>query len=275
VLLQNPEYQIRNGQRASRLDKHNLGKIWNYTAQQRLTELQKTEPDIGEYLWKEGRNAIAHANTDPILDPDISTDRTAAMRDADLMQGLAELFIQEELGVPSKRKIWNEHLYELEDFKRLFKGPLTARLEAKESVPLGDFPPIPALTLNLKEHTAFDCLAVLSFRVTACKNGIVLLATDPTAQPMMVTLALDFPAERPELVLNTFGANQKQEKYTKALAACCYEFLIGYFCNGCLQVFNATTGERLSHKSAFLRVNVDLRATVEGWKQKIKELEVE
>jgi hypothetical protein len=76
--------------------------------------LQTTQPDIGDYLWKQGRNAIAHAYADPILDPDLPTDRAAATRDADLMQGLAEVFIQEEMGVPSQRRIWQEHLYELQ-----------------------------------------------------------------------------------------------------------------------------------------------------------------
>ena len=104
------------------------------------------------------------------------------------MQGLAEVFIQEELGVPSQRKIWQEHLYELEGFKRLFGDRLTARLNAKESVPQADFPPIPPLTLNLKEQPPYDCLPSLSFRVVACKDGIVLLATDPTVQPMAVAL---------------------------------------------------------------------------------------
>jgi hypothetical protein len=253
----------------------NLGKIWNFIAQQRLAELQQTRQNVGEYLWKEGRTAIAHANTDPILDPDIPTDRAAATRDADLIHGLAEVLIQEELGVPSQRKIWQEHLYELEGFKRLFGDPLTARLNAKESVPLADFPVIPSLTLNLKEQPAYDCLAKLPFRVTASKDGVVLLATDPTIQPMSIALALNFPTETLELVLSMFGVNDKQEKYVKAMAACCYRFLIDYFCNGCLQVFSAAAGERLSHKTAFIPVNVDVHATVEGWKQKIRELEAE
>jgi methylamine utilization protein MauJ len=253
----------------------NLGKIWNFLAQERLVELQKTVPDIGDYLWIEGRNAIAHANTDPILDPDMPTDRAAALRDADLMQGLAEVFIQEELDVPSQRKIWREHLYELEGFKRLFGDALTARLKAKASVPPADFPQIPPLTLNLKEQPSYDCLTALTFRVAECKDGIVLLSTDHTAQPMAVALVLNFPAETLELALHMFGVNQKQGKYTKAVAACSYRFLIGYFCNGYLQVFDATTNERLSHKTAFIPVDIDLHATVEGWKKKIEELEAE
>jgi hypothetical protein len=251
----------------------NLKKIWDFTAQQRLAELRKAEPDIGEYLWREGRNAIAHANADPILDPDIPTDRTVVTRDADLMQGIAEVFIQEEMGVPSQRKIWHEHLYELEGFKRLFGVALTARLKLKESAAQTFFPSIPPLTLKLKEQPPHNCLTALPFRVAACKDGIVLLATDPTAQPMSVALALNFPEESLELVFNMFGVNYKNEKYTKRIGACYYKFLIGYFCKGCLEVFNAATGDRLSHKTAFIPINVDLRATVDEWQKKIVELE--
>ena len=252
----------------------NLAKIWNLRAQERLAELQKTQADIGDYLWKQGRNAIAHANTDPILDPDLPTDRAAATRDADLMQGLAEVFIQEEMGVPSQRKIWQEHLYELEGFKRLFGDNLVARLKAAQNTPLANFPSIPLLTFNLKEQPPYDCLTTLPFHVAGCKEGIVFLATDPKTQPMAVVLALNFPGESLELVLSNFKVNRKQEKYTKAGEACYYRFLIEYFCNGYLQVFNAETGERLSHKTAFLPVDIDLNATVEAWKKKIEELQV-
>jgi hypothetical protein len=251
----------------------NLGKVWDYLAQERLAELGKTEADIGEYLWKEGRNAIAHAYSDPILDPDMPDDRAVARVNAELMQGIAQAFIEAELGVPSLRKIWSEHLYELKGFRSMFGDTLSARLKNKESVPLADFPQINPLTLALKEHPRFDCLTGLSFRVITCKNGTVLLGTDPTIQPMAVALALDFPAEKLELVPQMFGVNFKQEKYTKSIGASYYSFLIGYFCNGCLQVLDASTGERLALKDAFIPINLDLHATVDGWRKKIAELE--
>ena len=251
----------------------NVGKVWNFRAQERLAELQRTQADIGDYLWRQGRNAIAHAYAEPILDPDLPTDRAAATRDADLMQSLAEVFIQEEMGVPSQRKIWQEHLYELEGFRRLFGDNLVARLKAKENVLLADFPRIPPLTLNLKEQTPYECLTALPFRAAACKEGTVFLVTDPNAQSMAVVLALNFPGESLELVLSNFTVNQRQEKYTKAVAACYYRFLIEYFCNGYLQVFNAETGERLTYKTAFLPANIDVGAMVDVWRKKIEELE--
>jgi hypothetical protein len=164
-------------------------------------------PDIGNFLLRHGRDAIAQAYNQPILDPDIPTDRAAVNRNVDLMQGLAEVFIQEELGVPSQRKIWAEHLYELEGFKRLFGKALASRLKSKESAPIKDFPSIPPLTLGLKDQPAYECLNALPFQVRACKDGVVFLATDPLTQPMQVVLALHFPDERLELVLPMFGIN--------------------------------------------------------------------
>jgi hypothetical protein len=42
-----------------------------------------------------------------------------------------------------------------------------------------------------------------------------------------------------------------------------------------LQVFDAQTGERLSHKTAFVAQDIDLHATVEAFKKKIEELEAQ
>jgi hypothetical protein len=92
---------------------------------------------------------------------------------------------------------------------------------------------------------------------------------------MQVVLALHFPDERLKLVLPTLGVNSKKRAYTNALAASYFGFLIGYFCNGYFEVFDSRTGERLSQKTAFIPQDIDLHATVEGWKKKIEELEAQ
>jgi hypothetical protein len=250
----------------------NLNNVWGHTAQLRLQELQKTEPDVGAYLLKQGRNAIAHAFSQPILDPDLPTDRAEARSNTYLMEGLSQTFIQEELGVPSLRKIWDQHFYELEGFKRLFGDVLVHKLKAKESVPPGDFPAIPALTLNLKEHQPYECFSTVPFRVAECRGGIVLLKADPNTQPMHVILNLDFPSEQLELVISALGIDPLGAGYTRDLAISFYEFLIGYFGNGCLQVFDSTSGLRLSHKLPFIPLNVDPRTAIERWQQEIQKL---
>lgn len=255
----------------------NLGKVRDYFGAQRLQELVGTEPDVGMYLFVKGRSAIAHAFCDPIRDPDVPDDVRTAKKDAELMEVLAQIFIQDELGVPSLKKIHHEHLYELAGFKRLFGEPLSARLEAGENIPVTDFPAIPSLTIGLnvglRHGLRYDCLTTLPFKITSCVGGVVVLETDETIQPIRACLLLAFPAERLEFALERFGISGKHPAFGKAVQICWYRFLIDYFCNGYLQIFNSTTNERLSHKSAFLPQDIDLGATIDGWRKKIAELE--
>lgn len=68
----------------------------------RLSELSLREADIGEYLYRQNRCAIAHAGystNEPIRDPDDPADFREVKQDLDLMQDLAELFVSEELGI--------------------------------------------------------------------------------------------------------------------------------------------------------------------------------
>lgn len=81
------------------------------------------------------------------------------------------------------------------------------------------------------------------------------------------------PVETLELSLDALRINRKHKNYTKAIEASLYRFLVDYFCNGYLQVFNASSGERVSHKTAFVPVNIDVSTTVEAWKKKMVELE--
>jgi len=255
----------------------NLGKVRDHFGARRLEQLSLAVPDIGNHLYVQGRTAIAHAYSDPIKDPDAPVDVLTAKQDAELMQALARIFIQDELGIPSLNKIHSEHLYELAGFKQLFGDALTARLKAKENVPAANFPPVPPLTIGQKVHLRdglrYDCLTALPFRIISCVAGVVVLEADSTIQPIRACLVLDFPAERLEFILERFGINGKLK--SKAVEICWYRFLIDYFHNGCLRIFDAVSNERLSHKLDFLPVNIDPGATVEGWEKRVAELEAQ
>jgi len=247
----------------------------NYLGGDRLEELSATTADIGKYLYVQGRTAIAHAYSDPIRDPDDPIDVSTTRRDAELMQALATTFIEDELHVPSLSKIHAEHLYELAGFKKMFGDTLSARLKAAENVPLADFPPIPPLKIGLRVHLTdglqYECLTALPFQIASCASGVVSLQTDPTAQAIAACITLDFPMERLELVPQRFGLSTVNR--TKAAEICFFRFLIDYFHNGYLRIFDANSGERLSHKLAFLPVNIDSGATIRAWERRIAELE--
>lgn len=251
----------------------NLDKIWNHWSKERVVKLSSSIADIGQYLFKQGRNAVAHAFAHPIRNPDDPSDFFVVRDDATLMQGLAEVFIEQELGVPSIRKIWREHLFELVGFRALFGDALTIKLKTREDVAIADFPTIPSLTLALKERPPYYSLIGIPFRVAACHAGVVTLVSDTTTQPIHAALVLNFPDETLQFVLPAFGIMRTHVAYIKSAEVDCWQFLIDYFCNGFLQVFDSTTRERLSYKLAFVAVNIDLGRTIDGWKKIIEGLE--
>lgn len=79
----------------------NFGHIWYQPALDRLAILQQTEGDIGVYLYHQGRCAVAHANGNPLVNPDNYKDKRRMQDDLPLMKEISGLFIERELGVPT------------------------------------------------------------------------------------------------------------------------------------------------------------------------------
>lgn len=84
----------------------NLHRIWYRPALDRLEEIQKTEVNVGRYLYEEGRCAVAHAHGTPLVNPDNYSDRRRMESDLKLMKEIAALFIETELGVLSDSSYW-------------------------------------------------------------------------------------------------------------------------------------------------------------------------
>lgn len=79
----------------------NLSHIWYSPAKDRITELSKSENDLGNYLYVQGRCAVAHANGTPIVNPDSYVDKRRLQQDLPLMKEVAATFIEHELGILS------------------------------------------------------------------------------------------------------------------------------------------------------------------------------
>jgi hypothetical protein len=152
-----------------------------------------------------------------------------------------------------------EHLFELSGFKERVGEARSARLTRGESIQREEFPPILKLTLGLREHPPYECLKTLEFRVISCDRGVVVLATDPERQPTQARLFLNFPAETLEFDLEGFSYNSDHWEFDNKLGESYYQFLWDYYGNGCLEVFDCLSGERVSHKMAFIPMNVDFR----------------
>jgi hypothetical protein len=79
----------------------NLHRVKGGPELERLSQLQAQHRDIGEYLYVQGRCAVAHAYSTPVADPDDYADRRRLRDDLPLIRLMAELCIERELNVPT------------------------------------------------------------------------------------------------------------------------------------------------------------------------------
>jgi hypothetical protein len=77
-----------------------LPKLTERYLRDRILALSNAESDVAEYLYVSCRCAVAHASSDPLIDPDDLTDLHRLSADLDIVQALAEYLIKYELKVP-------------------------------------------------------------------------------------------------------------------------------------------------------------------------------
>jgi hypothetical protein len=65
----------------------------------RTKDLELLGKDVGSQLYISGRCAVAHANSEPIIDPDDPTDLQDLILDMPLIKGVAEYIIEHELNL--------------------------------------------------------------------------------------------------------------------------------------------------------------------------------
>jgi hypothetical protein len=129
-------------ERAEWIDK-SLGDLDERQAKERRDALTKSGIDVGQYIWEMGRNAIAHAEREPYVNPDEVDDHFRLYQDIPLIKNLAELAIEKRAGIPRSRTIWREHLYELQGFREVIPENILKMLEQTEPVPEGTTIEIP------------------------------------------------------------------------------------------------------------------------------------
>lgn len=72
----------------------------------RQSELLSNGTDIGNYLYIQGRCAIAHAFKKPVVNPDIVTDLLQIQKDLPLIEAFAKLAIEKEFHIDSSITNW-------------------------------------------------------------------------------------------------------------------------------------------------------------------------
>jgi len=108
--------RFSNGPEQIKWINENRRRITDSRALERMTALSGVA-DLGEYLYVEGRCAVAHAYSNDVVDPDVSKELRRLEDDMPLMKAFAELMISVELGVLTASQFWASlrHIYRRED----------------------------------------------------------------------------------------------------------------------------------------------------------------
>jgi len=244
----------------------------------RLTELTHSGiTDIGEYLYASGRCAVAHAGTDPTVDPENPEDIERLSKDLPLIRAMAAHVIEKELGVKSRQTVWHEHFYELAGFKDLLGAAIVERLKAKDdTLQPPDVAAIHRLRLGLKNRPPYAALEKLVIRQATVGDGKLALLASSEDGLIEVDLTVDFPAERmlfdidSGLRVSDDGSEHSAKQIVSAL-----HFVSDYIGNGKLQIYDSDTGDQLGRKDAYIPINIIPGLAAEQFGQLIEQYEAE
>lgn len=174
----------------------NLQYVTDRNALTRIAALQASKPDVADYLYKSGRNAVAHAfDQSNLVNPDDPADLIRLSEDLPVIRDLARVAVEREFGVKSEREFHREHLYELEGFRALFGDPLVLRIKAGEKVPPAEVPIPMTLSLRLHDRDRIESFESMEAAVVYVRDGSVRVRLGSVCHQLVVFVTLDFGRE--------------------------------------------------------------------------------
>jgi hypothetical protein len=228
---------------------------------------------VAVHLRKSSRHAIAHAASDPIINPDDPSDVRRLGSELSLMTTLAERAIEEILGVETTFTVYDKHLYELAGFKRILGPDVVSFLALGEQITDERSVEFPELTVGLRQHEPYAPLSNLRVTEIGQLGSKLMLIMQSHNGNITFRGDLDFAEER--LNVSLYGGIRAKDDGSAEGAESMAEisrFLRDYWGNGQLQIVKAESGELVARKDAFIPMNWFLdndaaNAEIERWKE--------
>jgi len=209
---------------------------------------------IGDYLYVQGRCAVAHAFSEPVIDPDNPSDIIRLESDFDVIKELAQLIIEEKLGVIRHETYRKLHLYELNGFASLFGADTIDKL--KNGIKLETKLEIPNIAIRIRDKN--QILAFANIKVVALdqKETDLILYCEANAFIRLVII-LDFKEWRLSFdpldcvgftddgSLESIGAYIDYIKLTKEI-----------YGNGEIEIIRCDTKSLLARTDPFIPTNI-------------------
>lgn len=234
----------------------------------RIKELTRTKPNIAEYLYIQCRCAVAHAYSEPVVDPDEPEDNNRLTADLPIIKALAQKIIQDNLGIITFDTYKKQHLYELEGFADLLGKENVDKIRNKENVEAVVFPDI---KLRLRKHDPYIAFERLIFRKAGqnCSNLSLLYQT--ISGLLWIELILNFKDW--ELIFDPLECiGYIDDKSVTAMYD--YNDAINItkeiYRNGIIEVYNLYNNQLLARTDPFIPINIRLDLLVDQLEEKSK-----
>jgi len=250
---------IPDGQTRSQWLTAKRDEIDNSEAKKRLEELESQGIDVSNYLYQQGRHAIAHADREPYINPDKTDDHFRLSLDLPLMRNFTELAIEDRLGIKRRNTIYREHLYELEGFRNLIPKDMIDRFKRLDGRDVTFEIDIPEhFTLIAKKgHEQFPLNKMRIAQAICISNGLVIDFESQHAATR-VRAILNFADEKlvfdPQQHFGILSNREKKESVREELAA--VRFYRCILSNGHLEICDPIKKSRLGCSEAYIPINV-------------------
>jgi len=275
------ETAIPDGKKRGAWVTTNIDNIEGHRAKEALEKLKESvRGDIGEHLRDSGRNAIAHAKADPIINPDNPRDAKRLQAELPIIEALAVLAVERQLGVQTSHAIWKEHLYELRGWKIAFGEQVIVNLLEGNFPAEGQNFDAPILNVRLRRSSPFTPLEGMVPQQSSYDHGKVELVYRSEDELVDLIFWLNFAAERLEfdplrsVIVRDDGTPQAARNRKEI-----DRFMRDYFANGELQMWDYDTHVLVSRCEAFMPLNFRFdfeaaNAAIDRWDATIAEREL-
>lgn len=215
--------------------------------------------DIGKHLFESGRNAVAHANRQPIIDPDKPENMRRLWSELPIIKALAQKAIEDKFGVETSRTVNRKHLYELAGFKDIIGAEVVDFLSRGEQVTEQRILEIPNISVQIRRRQPYAPLNNLTVKEVWQDGKLLFMRFESKEGDVIFRFALDFGNERLEFSLfRDFMVKDTGTAESAERVAEVRRFEKDYFGNGELHIVNADTGALIGRKDAYIPVNMFL-----------------
>ncbi len=253
------EVAIGNGKKRKKWMPDAIDRLKDSRAIDALAELKANGiGDASKHLFDSGRCAIAHAGADPIINPDDPADTRRLYRELPIIEHLAVMAIEEEIGIKTASTIYREHLYELAGFKRAFGTELVEKVKRSEQINEGAIVDLPVISIRLRGKPKYPPLEGLSPKYMHQDGTNVHLRYGREDGSLEVRFNLNFGDERLEFDIHdgVYGIADDDSADFAESKAHMAEFSKWYYLNGRLEIVDTVTDEEISRKDAFMPLNM-------------------